>query len=140
LKIEITENDMVNDIDQCVRVLNQLKAVGVSLALDDFGTGFSSFSHLAQLPFDTLKIDQSFVQALGEDHNATTIIRSLIKLASDLKLMLVAEGVETLELGQLLLSEGCRLGQGYGLARPMPMDQASEFLSVSTRRKINTLV
>jgi c-di-GMP-specific phosphodiesterase len=139
LKIEITENDMVNDIDHCVRILNQLKASGASLALDDFGTGFSSLSHLAHLPFDTLKIDQSFVQALGEDQNATTIIRSLIRLASDLGLMLVAEGVETLDLGKLLLSEGCRLGQGYGLAKAMPVDQATEFLSVSTKRKSKTL-
>jgi len=131
LKLEVTESDVMRDPVASARILEALRGVGAGLALDDFGTGFSSLSYLARLPFDTLKIDRSFVSTLGNEESSEKIVRSILRLGHDLGLDVVAEGVEDMGLAARLHTLGCRLGQGYGYARAMKPTDAEQFLSVS---------
>ena len=123
LELEVLESAAITDMGQAVTVLSQCKELGLSLALDDFGTGYSSLAYLRTLPIDTLKIDQSFVRDMLTDAEDFGIVECVVRLASAFKRDVIAEGVETLEHGQALLKLGCRLAQGYGIARPMPPDQ-----------------
>ena len=120
LELEILETSALGDITQISKVIHDCQALGVSFALDDFGTGYSSLSHLKQLPAQMLKIDQSFVRDMLEDEGDLNIIKGIIGLASAFNRHVIAEGVETTAHGNLLLSLGCELAQGYGIARPMP--------------------
>jgi diguanylate cyclase (GGDEF)-like protein len=120
LCLEITEHALVQDVTQTVRVLNDLRSLGVSLAIDDFGTGYSSMSQLKQLPVDVLKIDQTFVGGLGVDGRDRAIVDATVRLAHAFGLEVVAEGVETAELVHELVSLGCHRAQGYHLSRPKP--------------------
>ncbi len=109
LELEITEGVLMDDTDRAVAILRDLKARGVRIALDDFGTGFSSLSYLRRFRFDTLKIDTSFVAAIGEDAEADAIIRAVIALGHSLNLDVIAEGVETpAQLAHLLAEEAMR--------------------------------
>jgi diguanylate cyclase (GGDEF)-like protein/PAS domain S-box-containing protein len=123
LCLELTENILMSRIEGAVHVLGELRRLGVTLAIDDFGTGYSSLSHLSTLPIDCLKIDQSFVSRLGADPassvNEAAVVRSIILLGSSLGKVVVAEGIETPSQLAQLRNMGCRLGQGYLLARPM---------------------
>jgi diguanylate cyclase (GGDEF)-like protein/PAS domain S-box-containing protein len=123
LCLELTENILMSRIEGAVPVLGELRRLGVTLAIDDFGTGYSSLSHLSTLPIDCLKIDQSFVSRLGTDKganaNEAAVVRSIILLGSSLGKVVVAEGIETPSQLAQLRSMGCRLGQGYLLARPL---------------------
>ena len=94
--------------------------MGVNFALDDFGTGYSSLTYLKRLPADLLKVDQTFVRGMLEDSNDLAIVQGIVGLARAFRRQIIAEGVETAAHGALLLSLGCELGQGYGIARPMP--------------------
>ncbi|WP_054774727.1 EAL domain-containing protein [Methylogaea oryzae] len=106
--------------------------MGVSCALDDFGTGYSSLTYLRNLPAETLKIDQTFIRDMLVDEGDRSIVQGVIALAHTFGRKTVAEGVETVEHFQALLDLGCEIGQGYGIARPMP---AEDFLAwCSTRR------
>jgi EAL domain-containing protein (putative c-di-GMP-specific phosphodiesterase class I) len=118
--LEITEHAVMQDVKQAVQALQELKSLGVSLAIDDFGTGFSSMAQLKRLPVDTLKVDQSFVSGLGIDPGDRAIVDSIVRLAESFGLELVAEGVETVELVNELLSLGCYRAQGFLLCRPKP--------------------
>ncbi|OGB35494.1 MAG: hypothetical protein A3F78_17265 [Burkholderiales bacterium RIFCSPLOWO2_12_FULL_61_40] len=129
-ELEILETAAIADIDQAVDVLCRCRALGVRFALDDFGTGYSSLTHLRKLPVDILKIDQSFVRAMLDDVEDLGIVEGVIRLAGAFNRQVIAEGVETLEHGGALLRMGCRLAQGYGIARPMP---AAQFADWSTR-------
>jgi diguanylate cyclase (GGDEF)-like protein len=120
LCLEITEHALVQDVTQTVRVLEDLRSLGVSLAIDDFGTGYSSMSQLKQLPVDVLKIDQTFVAGLGIDGRDRAIVDATVRLAHSFGLDVVAEGVETAELVHELVSLGCHRAQGYHLSRPKP--------------------
>lgn len=122
-ELEVLETAAIADIGQAVGILQQCRELGVHLALDDFGTGYSSLTYLRQLPVDTLKIDQSFVRDMLIDANDMGIVEGVIRLAGAFNRQVVAEGVETLEHGAVLLQLGCRLAQGYGIARPMPAEQ-----------------
>jgi EAL domain-containing protein (putative c-di-GMP-specific phosphodiesterase class I) len=115
-------------------VLSSLKATGVRIALDDFGTGYSSLSHLAHFPIDVLKVDQSFVFRIGEDEQVSTLISALIAMAQRLGLTVVAEGVETEGQANFLREESCDILQGFALARPLEVDDATELL-VREQRK-----
>jgi EAL domain-containing protein (putative c-di-GMP-specific phosphodiesterase class I) len=107
-----------------VATLRRLKGLGVRIAIDDFGTGYSSLSYLQRFPVDLLKIDKTFVDGLGRDPEASTIVRAVIGLADALGLQAVAEGVERVEqLGQLR-ALGCELGQGYHFAKPLSREAA----------------
>jgi diguanylate cyclase (GGDEF)-like protein len=120
LKLEITETVAMAAGDATIETLQALKGLGVRLAIDDFGTGYSSLAYLKRFPVDTLKIDRSFVDGLGQDLQDTAIVRSVIEIARSLNLTVTAEGIETAEqLGQLM-DLACNEGQGFYLARPAP--------------------
>jgi diguanylate cyclase (GGDEF)-like protein/PAS domain S-box-containing protein len=123
LTLEITESALMNDTATASRVLDALKALGVTLAIDDFGTGYSSLSHLQRFPLDILKIDKSFVDELGADRGGTEIVAAVIKLAHALGLQVIAEGVETERQLQALQRLDCDFAQGYLFSRPMPASE-----------------
>lgn len=109
--------------------LQRLKAMGASLAIDDFGTGNSSLSQLARLPFDTIKIDRSFMTSMRQDAAGPKVIASILSLAHELKLSVIAEGVESDEDATLLRSMGCEQGQGFLFGAPMPAAQVFGFIA-----------
>jgi diguanylate cyclase (GGDEF)-like protein len=124
LDLELTESAIMTSGKNVVEMLHTLKSVGVHLAIDDFGTGYSSFAYLRQFPINILKIDRSFVWALGSDPADTAIIRSIVNLAHSMNLQVVAEGVETAEQLGALQELECDIVQGYLFSRPVP---AAEF-------------
>lgn len=119
LKLEVTETVAMHDAEQSILALNELKELGVQLSIDDFGTGYSSLSHLHRLPFDTLKIDRSFVKNVGENGENSEILGTIISLAKSLRMRVIAEGVETVEQLGLLRSMGCDYAQGFLMSRPV---------------------
>lgn len=136
LKLELTESMLVKDIEIIITKISALKALGVGVSLDDFGTGYSSLQYLKKLPFDQLKIDQSFVRELSSDKSDQLIVRTIVGMANSMGLGVIAEGVETEEQRQMLLSQGCMHFQGYLFGRPMPLAQFQQtlvdYLSVTT--------
>jgi EAL domain-containing protein (putative c-di-GMP-specific phosphodiesterase class I) len=120
LELEILETSALEDMAQVSEVMHACRALGVGFALDDFGTGYSSLTYLKRLPAELLKIDQSFVRDMLDDPNDLAIVNGVIGLATAFQRKVIAEGVETVAHGELLLSLGCELAQGYGIARPMP--------------------
>lgn len=120
LTLEITEDAIVNNIPLAREVLGKIKKLGVVIALDDFGTGYSSLSLLRDLPIDTLKIDKSFIRALGQNSHDFMITQAIIGLGENLNLEIIAEGVETKRQMQILLDHHCDLQQGYYFSRPVP--------------------
>jgi len=130
LIIEITEDTLSDDLDRITLQLADLQAIGVRIALDDFGTGQSSLSHLRAFPFDTVKIDRSFVHDITDGDQDANLIRAIIRLAHTLGMEVVAEGVETKEQQAFLRTEGCDLVQGFLLGRPAPLqDQPGNILN-----------
>jgi diguanylate cyclase (GGDEF)-like protein/PAS domain S-box-containing protein len=123
LELEVLETSALEDLAHVSSVIEACGAMGVGFALDDFGTGYSSLSYLKRLPASLLKIDQSFVRDMLDDPDDLAILDGVIGLASAFRRDVIAEGVETADHGTLLLQLGCELGQGYGIARPMPADQ-----------------
>ena len=119
LELEITEGSAMDDVERTVRVLDQLKQLGIRLAIDDFGTGFSSMNYLSRFPIDRLKIDQSFIRGLGRDDTATEITAAVISLGQKLSLKVVAEGVETQLQLDKLRELGCDEIQGYLFSEPI---------------------
>lgn len=120
IELEILETSALDDITLVIQVLSESRALGVSIALDDFGTGYSSLAYLKRLPVDCLKIDQTFVRGMLADPDDLSIIEGIVGLARAFDLKVIAEGVETLSHCRELLQLNCLLGQGYGIARPMP--------------------
>ena len=122
LQLEVLETSALEDTVRAGAVMQACKAIGVGFALDDFGTGYSSLTYLKRLPAETLKIDQSFVRDMLTSPDDLAIVQGVIGLAGVFKRSVIAEGVETAAHGQMLLSLGCELAQGFGIARPMPAD------------------
>ena len=120
LELEITESNIATDAARTARVLERLSTMGVRIAIDDFGTGYSSLAYLRRLPIDQIKIDRSFVAAMGESEESAVIVRSTIDLGRNLGLQVVAEGVETTEAWNELSRLGCDVAQGFLLSRPVP--------------------
>jgi len=120
LELEVLETSALQDVTQTSQVLNACQGIGVSFAIDDFGTGYSSLTYLKRLPASILKIDQSFVSDMLEDPENLNILEGILGLGSAFHRQVIAEGVETVEHGLMLLRLGCELAQGYGIARPMP--------------------
>jgi len=127
LELEITESAIISDVERAISTMNGIKAMGIALSLDDFGTGYSSLNYLKRFPLDYLKIDQSFVRDLTEVSDAQAIVRSIIGLAHNLQMKVVAEGVETVAQRDYLAANDCDVLQGYLFARPVP---AADFLAV----------
>jgi EAL domain-containing protein (putative c-di-GMP-specific phosphodiesterase class I) len=123
LPLELTEYALMDDTDYTLQMLTELQQLGVHLAVDDFGTGYSSLSYLKRYPINEIKIDHSFVDGIADDANDEAIARTIIAMANVMGMDVVAEGVETEEQRQALLSNGCRVAQGYLFARPMPVGQ-----------------
>ncbi|MEO6118552.1 MAG: EAL domain-containing protein, partial [Methylotenera sp.] len=128
LKLELTESLLVENVEDIIIKMVNLKAKGVSFSLDDFGTGYSSLSNLKRLPLDQLKIDQSFVRDVMTDPNDASIACTIVALAQNLGLEVIAEGVETEDQYEFLFQNGCYLYQGYLFSKPLPIDQFEEFL------------
>lgn len=119
-EMEILETSALTDIAQVSALIEKCQSMGVDFSLDDFGTGYSSLTYLKRLPVGSIKIDQSFVRDMLKDRDDMAIVEGVISLADVFKRKVIAEGVETLEHGNALLSLGCEIAQGYGIARPMP--------------------
>ncbi|MCA1408536.1 EAL domain-containing protein [Ensifer sp. IC3342] len=132
LELEITESVLLERTINNLDTLNTLNLLGVQISLDDFGTYYSSLSYLKNFPFDTIKIDQYFIQDLERDEKSQTIVRSIIALAHGLGMHVTAEGVETKGQADWLQKEGCDRLQGFHLGLPMPSDAIGEFLMRST--------
>ncbi|HZG39595.1 MAG TPA: EAL domain-containing protein [Nodosilinea sp.] len=120
LKIEITEGVLIDHSDSIIETLEQIKALGIQLLVDDFGTGYSSLSYLHRFPFDCLKIDRSFIENADQDFEKLEILQSVVRLAWNLGLDVVAEGVETTRHHAQLKALRCELGQGYLFSHPLP--------------------
>jgi EAL domain-containing protein (putative c-di-GMP-specific phosphodiesterase class I) len=117
----LTESLMLDNVDDCIAKMGQLKASGVQFSVDDFGTGYSSLAYLTRLPLNQLKIDQSFVRNLGVRDSDGLIVHTIVGMARSLGLEVMAEGVETVAQKDLLAVQGCTLYQGYLFARPAPV-------------------
>lgn len=128
MTIELTESAFINDPSGAKKLLDALKGLDTNLAMDDFGTGYSNLAYLQQLPIDVLKIDRSFVSEMLVNKDKRAIVRTVLSLARALGMKTTAEGVETVEISQLLRRLGCSFGQGYYYARPLPEDDAYAFL------------
>jgi EAL domain-containing protein (putative c-di-GMP-specific phosphodiesterase class I) len=124
LELEVTESVLIQQPDAAAKLLDDLKGLGVHVAMDDFGTGYSSLSYLQRFHFDKIKIDRSFIWAIGKEPTAKAIVRAVINLADSLGMVTCAEGVETDEQLGALRHEGCSEVQGYLFGKPMP---AAEF-------------
>jgi diguanylate cyclase (GGDEF)-like protein len=122
LTLELTESLVLDNVEETVARMHQLRARGIRFSVDDFGTGYSSLAYLTRLPLHQLKIDQSFVRNLGVRPTDDVIVQTIIGMASNLELEVIAEGVETSQQQALLLQYGCCYFQGYLLARPMPVE------------------
>jgi diguanylate cyclase (GGDEF)-like protein/PAS domain S-box-containing protein len=123
LELEILETSSLENLPAVSQMMRECRQLGVHFSIDDFGTGYSSLTYLKNLPAETLKIDQSFVRDMLTDHEALAIVQGIIGLATAFNRQVIAEGVETQSHGEQLLSLGCELAQGYGIARPMPAAQ-----------------
>ncbi|MBX3243891.1 MAG: bifunctional diguanylate cyclase/phosphodiesterase [Acidobacteria bacterium] len=128
LKLEVTESTAMENAEFTISTLRRLKQIGVQLSIDDFGTGYSSLSHLHRLPFDTLKIDRSFVNNVGEYGENSGILQTIISLAKNLQMAVVAEGIETEAQLKVLQHLGCDMGQGYLMAKPKGRDETEQLL------------
>jgi diguanylate cyclase (GGDEF)-like protein/PAS domain S-box-containing protein len=128
LTMEVLETSALKDLDQVSRVIEECHAMGICFALDDFGTGYSSLTYLKHLQVSMLKIDRSFVRDMLEDPDDLAILESIIGLANSFRRQVLAEGVETMAHGTLLLELGCELVQGYGIAQPMPAEELPQWV------------
>jgi diguanylate cyclase (GGDEF)-like protein/PAS domain S-box-containing protein len=127
LELEITESAMINPV-RALRTLKKLKELGLKISIDDFGTGYSSLGHLRQFPVDTLKIDISFIRGIGNSQEDNALVKTIIDIAHNLKLNVVAEGVETNEQLNFLSKYNCTEGQGYVFFKPMTKDNITSLL------------
>ena len=132
LKLELTEGLLLQDVEDTIAKMVQLKGYGVGFSLDDFGTGYSSLSYLKRLPLDQLKIDQGFVRDVLTDPNDATIARTIVALGTSLGLHVIAEGVETEAQREFLERSDCHAWQGYLLSRPLPV---AEFEALVLRQE-----
>lgn len=123
LKIELTEGMLLDNIEATIASMKRLKDIGIEFSLDDFGTGYSSLQYLQRLPLNQLKIDRSFVNDIADNSNDLAIVCTIIAMAKNLNLNVIAEGVETVEQRDLLQASGCLHYQGYLFGKPVPIEQ-----------------
>lgn len=128
IELEILESAAIEDLDAIAQLIRDCATRGVFFALDDYGTGYSSLNHIRRLPVKTLKIDQTFVRNMLKDHDDFNIVEGVIGLAHAFERQVIAEGVESAEIAKRLAALGCHLAQGYGIARPMPGEDLTEWV------------
>jgi len=128
LELELTESSFLQNTECSITVLSALNDLGIGLSLDDFGTGYSSLSYLKELPVNTLKIDRSFVSDLPGDQHGRAIATTILAMAKNLDLKVVAEGVESAEQTAFLNANGCDYLQGYFFSKPIPAKELAYFL------------
>ncbi len=128
LELEITESMLMQNPERVIRILTEIKKLGVRLAIDDFGTGYSSLGQLKRFPIDTLKVDRSFIRDLSKNSEDQGITEAIIAMGKTLSLTVIAEGVETEEQEAFLRSHACDEMQGYYFSKPTPPDQFADLL------------
>ncbi|MFT5851966.1 MAG: diguanylate cyclase (GGDEF)-like protein [Colwellia sp.] len=128
LELEITENVFLHNLEPTKRIMNELRDKGIRIAIDDFGTGFSSLTYLLDLPLDTLKIDQSFVQGIESDNKKLGVVKAIVALSKSLQLSCIAEGIETEAQKNCLQNLGCERFQGYFFSRPLPESELEKMM------------
>jgi len=133
LEVELTESGLMQDTDTTTSVLHGLKTLGVQLAIDDFGTGFSSLSYLQRFPIDTIKIDQSFVHDINDQNDEAAIVSAIIAMGRSLKMLVVAEGIETWQQLDFLQIHECAEGQGYYYSQPVSADEFANLLTANAQ-------
>ncbi|MCW9026756.1 MAG: GGDEF domain-containing phosphodiesterase, partial [Thiovulaceae bacterium] len=131
LEIELTESQLMQNAESSIEVLKQISELGIKIAIDDFGTGYSSLSYLKKLPIDVLKIDRSFIKDIPEDNNDAEVTKAIIAIAKSLKLLTVAEGVETKEQLTFLEKYECNIIQGYYYYKPMSEEDFESLLNIN---------
>jgi len=129
LKLELTESTVLENVVDTIDKMHELKLIGVRFSMDDFGTGYSSLAYLSQLPLDQLKIDQSFVRNIGVKASDSMIVQTIIGMANNLGIEVIAEGVETQVQRDFLWGAGCRLYQGYMYGKPVPLREFTATLT-----------
>jgi EAL domain-containing protein (putative c-di-GMP-specific phosphodiesterase class I) len=129
IELEILETAALEDIGRATAVIHQCHSLGLRVALDDFGTGHSSLSYVRLLPVDTVKIDRLFIQGVPNDLQNVAVIECVLGLTRAFARRVIAEGVESAAEGTALVAMGCDIGQGFGIGRPMPADQVSDWLA-----------
>jgi EAL domain-containing protein (putative c-di-GMP-specific phosphodiesterase class I) len=130
--VEVTEGALIGDVSGATAVLESLSSLGVTIAIDDFGTGYSSLSHLQLFPVDVIKVDKAFVAGMCGDSEHATLVRSVLAIAAEFSLQVVAEGIRSEEQHAQLHRLGCDYGQGYLYSRPLPAAQIDELLRAAT--------
>jgi EAL domain-containing protein (putative c-di-GMP-specific phosphodiesterase class I) len=136
LELELTESSVMSDPDRALAILQALRKTGIRLAIDDFGTGYSSMAYLKKLPVSEIKIDRTFVTEMDSDASDAAIVRSSLELARNLDLEVVAEGIETQAVWDLLTDLGCSSAQGFFLSRPLPPAQFESWLRQRETSKV----
>jgi diguanylate cyclase (GGDEF)-like protein len=134
LELEITESAIVRDLEAARDVLSSLRDAGIRIALDDFGTGYSSLYHLRNFKLDKIKIDRSFVHAMGSEVESAAIVRALAGLGNGLGLTITAEGIEGREECEALLQQGCQQGQGFLFSQAVPAEETASFFAAAKKR------
>lgn len=132
IEFEITEGIVIHNVGETIEIMKQLCDLGISFSLDDFGTGYSSLSYLKQLPVSSLKIDQTFVRDISTDPNDAAIVKATLAMARGLGMGVIAEGVETKDQLEFLISHDCQMCQGYYFSRPLPIGLFEDFISGAT--------
>jgi EAL domain-containing protein (putative c-di-GMP-specific phosphodiesterase class I) len=130
LELELTEGVIMENAEVTINTLHKLKNMGIRLSIDDFGTGYSSLSYLKRFPIDTLKIDKSFINDITTDADDYAIASTIIAMAHNLRLKVIAEGVETKEQLDMLRSKDCNEVQGYYFSHPLPEDELKQLLKL----------
>ena len=134
LEVEVTEGMLIKDTARGIRLLTELRELGVSVSMDDFGTGYSSLNYFRTFPFDKVKIDQSFIRDMDENPQSLAIVQAVIGLGRGLNMPVVAEGVETIEQLRRLQAEGCDVVQGYHIGRPAMIDTFKNGTTLKKRK------
>ncbi len=134
LSLEITETLMMENLDEALKMLHELKAMGVRLSIDDFGTGYSSLNYLKSFPLDTLKVDRMFVRDVTTNPEDAAMVTAILHMAESLGLEVVGEGIETIEQSNFLLEKGCLLGQGYYFSRPLRIEEFNTFAQTQKQK------
>jgi predicted signal transduction protein with EAL and GGDEF domain len=128
LEVELTESMLMQNVEQAIHIMSELREMGVHISLDDFGTGYSSLSYLKRFPIDTVKVDKSFVREITVDADSAAIADAIIAMGHSLRLTVLAEGVETEEQLVYLRARGCNRMQGYLFSKPLPPDELAQLL------------